>query len=208
MEPLTAVKLIGLPFVAYLAGSIPCGLVLTRLFTSVDIRKAGSGNVGATNVRRTVSLKLGILTLIGDALKGAIPVYIATAIADNNNLWHEIYISIVALSSFSGHLYPLYTKFKNGGKGVATAAGCFLIISTAATFVALSVFILFACWRNHVSSGSLAAAAILPVAVRMDTCSAALTVCALIIAISIYIRHKENIKRLLSGREPVIWKKN
>ncbi len=197
-------KFIVLPLFAYLLGSIPWGLVLTRLFTSVDIRQLGSGNIGATNVRRVAGTTLGALTLAGDVLKGAFPVWLAVTITAPNELWGEIYISLVALAAFSGHLYPVYMKFKDGGKGVATAGGCFVVISPMACAVAIVVFILFICLFNRASAASLAAAAALPVAVWYVIGSGVLTGCAVVTAIFIYFRHIDNIKRLLSGAEPSI----
>ncbi|RZB37869.1 MAG: glycerol-3-phosphate acyltransferase PlsY [Desulfobacteraceae bacterium Eth-SRB2] len=200
------IKLFVLLVFAYLLGSIPWGIVLTRLFTSVDIRREGSGNIGATNVVRIAGPTLGVLTLIGDMLKGGIPVWIAGVLTTPNSFWGEIYISLVALAAFSGHLYPLYMRFKKGGKGVATAAGCFAVISPVAFMVAILVFIMFVCWLNIVAVASLAAAAVLPVAIWKATGSGVLTVCAIVTAILIYFRHTDNIKRLLKGTEPVIWK--
>ena len=200
------IKFFVLPVFAYLLGSIPWGIVLTRLFTSVDIRCEGSGNIGVTNVGRIAGPTLGVMTLIGDMLKGAIPVWIAVVLATPNSLWGEICISLVALAAFSGHLYPVYMRFKKGGKGVATAAGCFAVISPVAFMVAILVFIMFVCWLNIVAVASLAAAAVLPVAVWKATGSGVLTGCAVVTAILIYFRHTDNIKRLLNGMEPVIWK--
>jgi len=200
------IKLFVLLVFAYLLGSIPWGIVLTRLFTSVDIRREGSGNIGATNVVRIAGPTLGVLTLMGDMLKGGIPVWIAGVLTTPNSFWGEIYISLVALAAFSGHLYPLFIRFKKGGKGVATAAGCFAVISPVAFMVAILVFIMCVCWFNMVAVASLAAAAVLPVAVWKATGSGVLTVCAVVTAILIYFRHTDNIKRLLKGTEPVIWK--
>ncbi len=200
------IKFFVLPLFAYLLGSIPWGIVLTRLFTSVDIRCEGSGNIGATNVGRIAGPTLGVMTLIGDVLKGAIPVWIAVVLATPNSLWGEIYISLVVFAAFSGHLYPVYMRFKKGGKGVATAAGCFAVISPVAFMVAILVFIMFVCWLNRVAVASLATAAVLPVAVWKATGSGVLTGCAVVTAILIYIRHTDNIKRLINGMEPVIWK--
>jgi len=200
------IKLFVLLVFAYLLGSIPWGIVLTRVFTSVDIRREGSGNIGATNVVRITGPTLGVLTLMGDMLKGGIPVWIAGVLTTPNSFWGEIYISLVALAAFSGHLYPLYMRFKKGGKGVATAAGCFAVISPVAFMVAILVFIMFVCWLNIVAVASLAAAAVLPVAIWKATGSGVLTVCAVVTAILIYFRHTDNIKRLLKGTEPVIWK--
>ena len=199
--------LFGLSVFAYLLGSIPCGLILTKRFASIDIRQKGSGNIGATNVRRVAGTTLGAFTLACDLLKGALPVCLAVYIMAGT-LMGEIYLSVVALSSFLGHLYPVYTKFKGGGKGVATAAGCFIIISPIACIVAMLTFILFIFLSNRVSAGSLSGAAVLPVAVWVASHSIPLTVCALITTIFIFFRHTTNIRRLLSGTEPVIWKRN
>jgi len=200
------IKLLILPFFAYLLGAIPWGLVLTRLFSSIDIRQAGSGNIGATNVRRVAGTTLGMLTLAGDILKGAVPVWLAVSLTDSNGFWASFYISLVAFAAFMGHLYPIYMKFKNGGKGVATAAGCFAVISPPALGVVILVFILFVCGFNRVSAASLGAAAVLPVAVWKATGSGVFTGCAAATAVFIGFRHKENIKRLLSGTEPTLWK--
>jgi glycerol-3-phosphate acyltransferase PlsY len=200
------IKFLILPLFAYILGSIPWGLVLTRLFTSTNIRQEGSGNIGATNVRRVAGATLGILTLAGDFLKGAVPVWLAVSLTDSNELWASIYISLVAFAAFMGHLYPIYMKFKHGGKGVATAAGCFAVISPPALGVVILVFILFVCGSNRVSPASLAAAAVLPIAVWKATGSGVFTGCAAITAVFIGFRHIENIKRLLSGTESAIWK--
>jgi glycerol-3-phosphate acyltransferase PlsY len=202
MELTVTLKVILLVLVAYLSGAIPFGLVLTKCLTTVDIRKQGSGNIGATNVRRTAGNLLGALTLGGDLLKGALPVYLALCLLPEALPGREVCTALVALAAFCGHLYPIYLGFKDGGKGVATAAGCFLVLSPWAALVALLVFTLGLCWYNRVSVASLSAAAILPLAVWKATGTPATTVCAALIAVMIVYRHSDNIKRLLSGREP------
>ncbi len=201
-------KFLGLIIIAYLLGSIPFGLILTSLFTSADIRKNGSRNIGATNVKRLAGTKLGFITLAADMLKGAIPVYFSCALSNATGnydaTWGQIGLSMVAFSAFLGHLYPVYTKFKGGGKGVATAAGCFFVLSPMASFTAILIFILFVCCFNRVSVGSLAATAVLPPAVWKFSGSLIMTEFVVIIGILIYYRHRENIKRLLAGSEPVI----
>ena len=200
------IKYIALPVFAYLLGSIPWGLILTRLFTPLDIRQAGSGNIGATNVAREAGVTLGIITLAGDTLKGAVPVWLATSITTMNDTWGAIFVAFVSLAAFMGHLYPVYMKFKTGGKGVATAAGCFAVISPLSMVVSILVFIMIACWSNRVSLASLVAAAVLPLAVWKATHSQIITGCAVITSIFIYSRHTDNIKRLWAGTEPVFWK--
>ena len=199
-------NIIRFPFLlicAYLIGSIPWGLILTRRFKSIDIRSQGSGNIGATNVTRTAGIALGLLTLLGDTLKGIISVWLAMNLTGPNDSWREIYVSLVILSVFGGHLYPLYLKFKDGGKGVATAAGCFLVISPLVFVPVLLVFAGVVWWRKHVSLGSLAAAGVLPFIVWLITASMVMAGCALVITFFICYRHKENIRRLIAGTEPV-----
>lgn len=183
-------------------GSIPWGLVLTRLFTTVDIRSQGSGNIGATNVSRVAGSTLGILTFAGDILKGALPVFIAVSLAVAFNSWADIWFSAVALAAFLGHLYPVFTGFKAGGKGVATAAGCFIVLSPFACLIALGVFILLIVVTRYVSVGSMGAAITLPLAVWFRTHSIALTGSAAVIGLFIFLRHSQNIKRLIQGTEP------
>ena len=194
-----------LPIFSYLLGSIPWGLILTRLFTPINIRQVGSGNIGATNVGRMAGPGLGVLTLAGDILKGAFPVWLAVSMTTPNEVWGGPYVALVAFAAFTGHLYPVYLKFKSGGKGVATAAGCFGVISPVALVILILVFIMFVCWSNRVSLASLAAAAVLPVAIWKATGSEVMLGCAVITTIFIYFRHVDNIKRLLAGTEPPIW---
>jgi len=200
------IKYLVLPIFSYLLGSIPWGIIFTRLFTPINIREVGSGNIGATNVARMAGPGLGVLTLAGDILKGAFPVWLAVSMATPNEAWGDLYIALVAFAAFMGHLYPVYMKFKNGGKGVATAAGCFGVISPIALVILILVFILFVCWSNRVSLASLAAAAVLPVAIWKATGSKVMLGCAVVTTIFIYFRHVNNIKRLISGKEPAIWK--
>jgi glycerol-3-phosphate acyltransferase PlsY len=200
------IKYLVLPIFSYLLGSIPWGIIFTRLFTPINIRQVGSGNIGATNVARMAGPGLGVLTLAGDILKGAFPVWLAVSMATPNEAWGDLYIALVAFAAFMGHLYPVYMKFKNGGKGVATAAGCFGVISPIALVILILVFILFVCWSNRVSLASLAAAAVLPVAIWKATGSKVMLGCAVVTTLFIYFRHVDNIKRLISGKEPAIWK--
>jgi glycerol-3-phosphate acyltransferase PlsY len=192
----------GLLFLAYLLGSIPWGLILSRIFAREDIRLKGSGNIGATNVTRQAGVIPGLLTLAGDMLKGAIPVYLALAAFGPAGGPADIYLATVALAAFWGHLFPVYLKFRDGGKGVATAAGCFAVVSPGAVLAAGVVFFAMLSMARRVSVGSLSAAAVLPLAVWIAADSAILTVTAGIVALFIFIRHRDNLKRLLAGKEP------
>ncbi len=193
---------IGLTAFAYLLGSIPWGVVLTRSFASVDIRRQGSGNIGATNVSRVAGSTLGLLTFTGDLLKGAVPVYLALIFAWKNPVISDYLPAVVALAAFFGHLNPLFMKFKNGGKGVATCAGCFALLAPMACLAALLTFSALLILARRVSVASLAAAAVLPIAVWFTAHSVQITLCAAIMAVFIFIRHTDNIKRLISGTEP------
>lgn len=194
--------LLGLPVLAFLLGSIPWGVVFTRIFTHIDIRSQGSGNIGATNVSRVAGSTLGIFTFMGDVLKGAVPVWVAMIFPSENKWSNDIFLSAVALSAFLGHIYPLFLKFKNGGKGVATAAGCFVVLDPPACLSALAAFILLLFLSRRVSVGSLSAALVLPIAVWFSTHSIEMTVGAGIMSVFIFIRHAENIQRLIAGIEP------
>jgi glycerol-3-phosphate acyltransferase PlsY len=195
-----------LPFFAYLLGSVPFGLVLTRLFTGVDLRRTGSGNIGATNVRRTAGNLPGALTLAGDVAKGAVPVGIGMHLVSGAGGGWDVYLGAVALSALAGHLCPVYLKFKDGGKGVATAAGAVGAFSPAAVAVALMVFAMMVCFTGRVSVGSMSGAVTLPVAVWEATGSSAMTAAAAIAAALILIRHHGNIQRLIAGEEPSVFK--
>ncbi len=192
----------GLPIFAYLLGSIPWGLVLTRLFTSVDIRRQGSGNIGATNVSRVAGSTLGIITFTGDILKGTLPVFIAVSLGEAGERGSDPWLSAVALAAFLGHLYPVFTGFRAGGKGVATAAGCFIVLSPFACLVALGVFVLLVGVTRYVSVGSIGAAITLPLAVWFWTYSISLSGAAAVTGVLIIWRHSQNIKRLIQGTEP------
>ena len=199
-------KFCGLVFIAYLLGSIPFGLLISSFFSNQDVRRRGSGNIGATNVLRVAGAKLGLLTLFLDVLKGALPVFIAfQLIKAPENPWTQAYLSLIAVSTFTGHLYPLYLGLQDGGKGVATAWGCFLILSPTSALITLLTFIMMVCVSKKASLASLSGSAVLPWAIWYTTHSAVFTLCAALITLLIIYRHKENIVRLIHGDEPPIW---
>ena len=179
---------------AYLIGSIPTGLLLGKAY-GIDVRKEGSGNIGATNLYRTVGRKVGIITLIGDCLKGLLPVLVVKASSFPPEL-----AAWVGLAAFCGHVFSLFLKFK-GGKGVATALGVFLALAPLAVAIAIGLFaVLMFVWR-YVSLGSISAAAAMPLAVYLLGGSPTITIVTLVIALIVIVRHRENIGRLLSGTE-------
>jgi len=181
---------------AYLIGAIPTGVILTRITGNKDIRQSGSGNIGATNVYRVAGRMLGVLTLVGDCLKGALPLVVAMqffALTDSM-------VALIALAAFLGHCYPIYLGFK-GGKGVATALGTFLVISPHSILFALFLF-LFVLWKwRYISLSSISAAAIIPLLVISLERSLPLFIASLIIAGIVIWRHRSNIDRLRSGSE-------
>lgn len=180
---------------AYLIGAIPTGVILTRFAGGQDIRKSGSGNIGATNVYRVAGRKMGVITLIGDCLKGVIPVLAAVKFGFPPQI-----VASVALAAFLGHCYPIYLGFK-GGKGVATALGIFLVISPKAILVVLLVFIVVLLVWRYISLSSILAAAATPFLVAFFSHSWSLFAATLVIAGIIIWRHRANIERLRGGTE-------
>ena len=186
----------------YLLGSVPTGIVLTRLFSKADPREMGSKNIGATNIYRTAGKTLGVLTLIGDMLKGAIPIWIAI-MWSRHDLWGipDLWIAIVGLSPIVGHIFSIFLGFK-GGKGVATALGIYLVISPIAVLIEFFIFA-FLVWKwRIISLGSIVCATTIPVLIaffRSD--SQAYFILSVIIAALILYRHQSNIGRLLHGTE-------
>ena len=179
---------------AYLIGSIPTGLLLGKAY-GIDVRKEGSGNIGATNLYRTVGRKVGIITLIGDCLKGLLPVVAVkiSSLPPDLAAW-------VGLAAFCGHVFSVFLKFR-GGKGVATALGVFLALAPLAVAIAMALFAgMMFLWR-YVSLASISAAAIMPPAVFFLGGSRTICIVTLIISLIVIVRHHENIGRLFSGNE-------
>ncbi len=192
-----------LPLGAYLLGSIPWALILGRIYAGIDIRRHGSGNVGASNVRRLAGNRLGLVTLLLDAAKGALPAGVSLALESHFSPGqHDTLVALVALAAVCGHLFPVYLGFRPSGKGVATAAGVYLIDCPAACLISAAIFAAVVKLSKRVSPGSLAAAAALPPAVWLFGDKRALLVATWLIAALIIYRHKDNIKRLLKGQEP------
>jgi len=182
----------------YLLGSIPFGIIATRLGGAGDIRQVGSGNIGATNVLRTGRKDLALITLVGDGGKGALAVVIAML------LWHQPALTALAGgAAFVGHLFPVWLKFK-GGKGVATFLGVLLAAVPFAGLAACGMWLLMAFASRLSSLAALSAAAASPVFVMFLGGGIAQIYLAMGMALLIFIRHHENIRRLLKGEEPRI----
>ncbi len=180
--------------VAYIVGSIPTGLLLARA-SGVDIRATGSGNIGATNVYRTLGRTVGIATLLGDCLKGLVPVLVARKLG-----FADPWVAAVGLAAFLGHVYTIFLGFK-GGKGVATALGVFLGVSPLSVLGALALFIGIVATTRYISLGSIIAAAAMPFLVAAVERRPLLVGMTLVIAVIVIVKHRENIRRLREGTE-------
>jgi glycerol-3-phosphate acyltransferase PlsY len=186
---------------AYLLGSIPFGILLARVFAGADVRAAGSGNIGATNVARVAGPLPGILTLLFDALKGALAVYMAGRLTDHSSTW----MMLAGDASLIGHCYPIWLRFK-GGKGVATALGVFAVLCLPAALSALFFFlIVVAIWR-YVSLGSIAAAAAMPLLIYFlwaphHAPPLIVSFGTLFASGLVIFKHDANMQRLVEGTE-------
>ncbi len=183
----------------YLLGSIPFGLVLTKLAGTQDLRTVGSGNIGATNVLRTGRKGLAAATLLLDALKGTLAVLVAAQ-------WGEQAAVLAGLGAFLGHLYPVWLKF-NGGKGVATFLGVALGLAWPGALVFAVVWLGVAALTRYSSAAALVASAATPIALwAMGRGSAAELLVAL--AVMLWFKHRPNIERLMNGTEGKIGQKS
>lgn len=197
-------KLIFLFFFSYLLGSIPFAL-LVALPQGVDPRKEGSKNPGATNVARLLGKKWGIITFLGDSLKGVLALFIAFLFLDQIPYPKELILAGTAFFAVLGHLFSVFLKFK-GGKGVATTIGVFLILTPKAMLISLVIFSIAVFFSNYVSVGSLLATAFLPLNIFLMKYPSEYIICSSLLAILIWIKHKDNIRRLLKGEEKT-WRK-
>ncbi len=187
---------------AYLLGSIPIGLIVGKIFYHKDIRKEGSGNIGATNALRAFGTSTGLIVLLLDMAKGFIPVMLATSFLEKGSP----FIALTALLVILGHIFPLYLGFK-GGKGVATASGAFLALTPLSLLIALITFIIVVAVFRYVSLASICAAfvfqwhcfALLLKEAKPDYATVILVTIVVLMIIS---KHKSNLERLLNKTEP------
>ena len=199
---------------AYLLGSVPFGLLFGKM-AGVDVRSAGSGNIGATNVGRLLGKKLGILTLLADMLKGVAPMVLASWLTADRGTGHQL-VLLCGAAAFLGHLYPVWLGFK-GGKGVATALGVFLYLTPLAALGTGAVFLLVLLNWGYVSLASLSAALLMPGLIwlfyggllggeAVGSAAWPESLLALLFAGLIWYKHRDNIVRLLRGEEKS-WRK-
>jgi glycerol-3-phosphate acyltransferase PlsY len=180
--------------VAYLVGSIPFAYLLSRR-RGVDLREVGSGNIGASNVLRTSGVRAAVLAMVLDGVKGALAVLLAQRLAAGQA------VPVAAgLASVLGHIYPVWLRFR-GGKGVATAAGVFAILTPLSLGVASGVFLIAVWMTRYISVGSLAGAIALATAAAISDVPAVVTGGAAIALLIILFRHRANVRRLMAGTE-------
>jgi len=184
--------------IAYLLGAIPFGYLLVRWKTGADVRSAGSGNIGATNVMRTTGRAAGIATLLLDIAKGYVAVWIAGRLTGQDVLW----MSVAALAVMAGHAYPVFLGF-HGGKAVASFVGAFWCLTPWALAVEVIIFVVMVAWTRHISIGSIVGAATFPLAVWLLMKLAVPALAAAIAGVFIIYRHSSNIRRLRAGTENV-----
>ena len=182
----------------YVFGSIPCGLWLVQAFHGIDIRKYGSGNIGTTNVFRTVGPKTAAAVLAGDMLKGIMALYIISKFTAD-----PIIVAITALGALLGHNYSLFLGFK-GGKGVATGLGLFLYMLPWGAVAAFSVWAIIVLITRYVSLGSIVAAIVAAATGWYLQYPVPYAVFGTLAGFFVIIRHKDNIKRLIEGTESKI----
>jgi glycerol-3-phosphate acyltransferase PlsY len=194
-------KIIIILFLSYLIGAIPFGYLWGKIFKGIDIREYGSGNLGATNVYRTIGKIPGILVLLLDIGKGLLVVLLASRIISPSGFLDKELLKIICgLLAIVGHNWPIYLNFK-GGKGVATSVGVFLGLAPKAMLISALLFVItVATWR-YISLGSLVIAFCLPGLIFFLDYSIYLFLFSILAAIFIIIRHIPNIKRLISGNE-------
>lgn len=203
LEMATGVEsLWGLVVLGYILGSIPFGYLLVRATGGGDIRFKGSGNIGATNVARTSGWAVGVATLILDAAKGFLAVWL-TGHFSGGIIRFMMYAGLAAIL---GHMFPAWLRFE-GGKGVATTAGVFLAICWSAVAASVFLFLLVALFWRYVSLASISAAAALPLLVYLlyapgHAPPTAVSACTLLAAVAVIAKHRGNIERLLAGTEP------
>ncbi|MGH9757170.1 MAG: glycerol-3-phosphate 1-O-acyltransferase PlsY [Candidatus Acidiferrales bacterium] len=190
-----------IPVVAYFLGSIPFGLLLVKFAGRGDIRKSGSGNIGAANVSRNAGIFAGLLTLVLDAGKGTLAVWLAAHFSGGNIRW----MMAAAVAAVLGHVFPVWLGFC-GGKGVATGLGVLLLISPQAAGIAVALWILIVGFWRYSSLGSVVAAATIPIFVYFLYAPRfappeAVTFGTILISVIVLLKHRSNIGRLATGTE-------
>lgn len=181
---------------AYLLGSVPSGVVVARLMGGTDPRSGGSGNIGATNVLRTLGKKAAVATLAGDFLKGVVPVLIAMALLPEGS----VFLYLTAMAAILGHDFSFLLVFK-GGKGVATSIGAIAVLSPLVALLLLATWISVVVVTRFSSAGALSAAAMSPIFALFVVKDGRLALFCVAAAALLIYQHRVNIKKLLAGTE-------
>ncbi len=186
--------------ISYLAGSIPSAYIAGKL-RGVDLRKHGSGNLGATNVARVLGTRIGVIVFIADLLKGFLPVYLLPRYTET--LRPELWALVFGVATIVGHVKPIFLLGKGGGKGVATASGVFLALAFVPMLIAEVVWIVVFYFSRYVSLASLVGAAVLPVAILIWSRDprSPVFIASVVIALFVFWTHRANIGRLRRGEE-------
>ena len=182
----------------FLFGAIPFGLLLS-FKSGINIRSAGSGNIGATNVTRLLGKKLGLLTILCDVLKGYLPIF-CTSLLVQHDPQYTLIMACSGAATVLGHMFPIYLGFR-GGKGVATALGLFLYLAPLAVVLTLLIFLAVVRLSGFVSAGSLLGSALVPLWLVLLHKPTWTIILAIFVVSLIWIKHWHNIKRLLAGTE-------
>jgi glycerol-3-phosphate acyltransferase PlsY len=181
--------------IAYLVGSIPFGLLVSRALARVDIRRHGSGNIGTANVLRIVGKRAAALTLLGDLLKGFLPVVAARSLGVS-----ELWVAGVGLAAVLGHNWPVYLRFA-GGKGVATSFGALLAMTPLPALLGLLTWTAVVLVFRYTSLAALIASVCVPPVILFLTGAGPYLAFSLLTALLIFVRHRDNVKRLWAGTE-------
>jgi glycerol-3-phosphate acyltransferase PlsY len=192
--------------IAYVAGSIPSAYIAGRVVKGIDLRTVGSGNLGATNVYRSLGAGIAAVVFAVDMLKGALPAALlpalvlpSEAMGTDRATWWALAFGVAAMV---GHAKPVFLLWKGGGKGVATAAGIFAALSPLPLVIALGVFVVVLWRTGYVSAGSLTAAFTLPVLlIGFNGVRSPITIVAVLVCVFVFWSHRANIQRLRNGTE-------
>lgn len=188
--------------ISFLCGSIPTGYLIMKKIYGIDIRTKGSKNIGSTNVKRIAGTKISMITQTIDILKGVLPVILAMQLYEiiKVPLALDVYVSIVAISAILGHNYTPFLKF-NGGKGVNTTLGVFIIIAPIPALAGLTVYLVLRVFTSTVSIRSLVAGITIPIMCVFLKLQIPIIISATIASILMIVRHKQNIIRIIHNKE-------
>jgi glycerol-3-phosphate acyltransferase PlsY len=187
--------------IAYLAGSIPFGLVIGKTLGKVDVRRHGSGNVGTTNVLRTIGIGPAILVALGDVGKGFVPAYLA-----RHHFQQPMIIAVIGFAAIAGHSWSVFLRFR-GGRGVATTAGVIAGLHFWSLLAVAPIWILLIALTKYVSLASMIAVASVPIIFKLFKLPTGYVLLGLVVALIVIFRHRPNIERLRTGTEHKVGQK-